>query len=245
MAPRRGLKQLRNIQRSKAEKFQQKAMRSRRWLTKIPERTHMFRRLGKKTIIYVSGAGTLGSAGSPSTDSGFSLTGTVGDSLTGCYQFGISHHFRLDSASNYTEFTNLFDRYKIVGVKYRIYYHCNDAPVSGLQVLPLVHYTVDTDDASAPTALVDIQDKGDCKTKILGNNQYIQVYIRPKIAGSVYRSGVTAAYDVEKAKWINASYPDVQHFGIKLWFNQVYMASSNNTAFTIEPLYYLACKDTQ
>lgn len=222
-------------------------IRKNRILRSIPisKRIHTFRRLGAKTIIYITGAGAISSQGSPSTDSGFTLSSVLSDALTGCYQFGFSHNFQMVNVVQPTDLTQLFDRYKIVGVKYRVYYHCNDAAVQGLQVLPLVHYSMDTDDSAAPTNLETVQAKGDCKTKVLGNNQYIQAYIKPKVAIPVYRTGASNAYDVERSKWINSSYTDVQHYGIKFWLNQVYMASSNNTAITIEPVYYIRCMDSQ
>lgn len=224
-----------------------RGMRKLKLMRSIPiaKRIHTFRRLGTKSIIYVTGAGAIGSTGYPATDTGLVFSSVSSDSLTGCYQFGLAHNFQLANVVQNSDFTNLYDRYKIVGVSYKLYYHCNDAPVSGLQVLPLVHYSTDNDDAVAPSVASEVSAKGDCKTKILGNRQYIKLWTRPKIAVPAYRSGATSAYDIEKAKWINSSYNDVQHYGVKMWLNQVYMASSNNTAITIEPIYYIQCMDSQ
>lgn len=244
MAPK-GAKSVRAMQRAKIRKFKSRAGKATRWLTTIPNRTHMFRRVGVKTMIYVTGAGTITYVGDPGLDSGITLSTVYSDTITNFYQFGWSHNFRLQNVLAPTDFTNLYDRYKIVGVKYRIFYHQNQAQVQGAQMLPLMHFSLDSDDSTAPGSLSAVSAKGDCKTKVLGNQQYIQMYIRPKVAGSLYQSGVTAAYDVEKSKWINSTYPAVEHYGIKTWLNNVYMAVGVNTAISIEPVYYIACKDSQ
>lgn len=211
----------------------------------IKSKTHMFSRLGLKTIVYITGAGTIGSTGSPSTDSQFTLSSVSADSLTGCYQFGFSHAFSLINCIQYNEFTALFDRYKIVGIKYKLMYQCNDAQVSGLQVLPIITYAHDLDDNAVPSVYTDVASKSLSKTRVMGNTQVIVTYIKPKIAGQLYQSAISTGYSVEKSQYINTAYPSVPHYGIKFWLNNVYMSGSNNTAFTIQPEYILAMKDVQ
>lgn len=229
-----------------------KTSRSRQWKKKtfkpsrglsLLSRSHLFKRLGVKTIVFINGIGSVSSQGSPSTDSGFSLSSVSSDALTGCYQFGWVHDFRMINVVQYNEFTNLFDRYKIVGINYKVMYQCNDAQVQGSQVLPIVHYAIDYDDATVPSVLTDISSKSNCRTKVLGNTQYVVQKIKPKVAGQIYQSAIATGYSVIKAPYINSTYSTVPHYGIKFWLNNVYMSSSNNTAITIEPEYIFACKD--
>lgn len=244
MAPK-GAKSLRTMQKSKIRKFKSKFAKATQWLRTIPNRTHMFRRIGARTLIYANGVGSIAVSGTPFTDSGITLSSVSSDVLTGCYQFGWSHYFSLNNITTTSDFTSLFDRYKIVGVKYRIYYHQNSADVSGGQLLPMIQYSIDNDDAAAPSSIASITSRGDCKTKILGGQQYISLYIRPKVATTAFQSGVSSAYAVDKAKWINSAYPNVEHYGIKVWCNNVFLNSTNtNHAFSIEPVYYLAMRDT-
>lgn len=211
----------------------------------IANNTHRFRRNGTKSIIYVSGPGAVGSNGHPSNDTGLSLSAVSADNLTACYQFGWSHDFRLVNAVGSTEFTSLFDKYKITGIKYKIMYQCNDAQVAGSQVLPIIHYAVDTDDTSTPASLTAVQERSNVKTKVLGNTQTISFFLRPKVASSLYQSSISTGYAVTKAPYINSTYSSVPHYGVKVWMNNVYMVTANNTAITIEPTYYLALKDVQ
>lgn len=211
----------------------------------IANSTHRFRRLGTKSIIYVAGAGTIGQNGHPSNDTGLSLSAVSADNLSACYQFGWSHDFRLVNAVGSTEFTTLFDKYKITGIKYKIMYQCNDAQVAGSQVLPIIHYAVDTDDSSTPASLTAVQERSNTKSKVFGNTQTISFFLRPKVAASLYQSSISTGYEVKKAPYINSSYASIPHYGVKVWMNNVYMVTANNTAITIEPTYYLALKDVQ
>lgn len=208
---------------------------------------HHFKRLGKKTIIYVTGAGTIGwsPATGSSQDTGLNISSVYADQLTGCYQFGWSHNFQLNNVVGNSDFINLFDRYRITGVKYRIMYQCNMAAVQTTAVLPIMHYVRDEDDSTAPTDLSDINQKELCKVKILGATTMVSYYIKPKVASDVYQGVASTGYAVKSAPYINSSFPTVQHYGIKVWLNQIYAVAANNTAITIEPVYYLSCRDPQ
>ena len=214
----------------------------------IALRPHTFIRLGMKSLIYLYNTGTsptLSSVGSPSTDSGLTLSSYASDSLTGCYQFGFSHFFRLSNVIQSSEFTALFDRYKIVGVRYKIMYMSNMSSVSGGTVLPVIHWTTDTDDADVPASLTTLQAKSSCKYKVFGNQQTIKTYIKPMVAENVYSSSISTGYSVKKAGWVNSVYPDVQHYGIKVWISNAYSPSGSQQAWTIEPEYILTFKDVQ
>lgn len=211
-------------------------------LSKVSNKPHLFKRLGQKTIVYVNGAGTIAYSGS---DTGFAISSMTADQLTGCYQFGWSHTFSLNNVLGTTDFTNLFDRYKITGVKYKIMFQCNTAAVQGSQVLPILHYVKDEDDNNIPSSLNDINQKQLCKVKVMGATTMISYFIKPKVAKDIYQSAIATSYAVEKAPYINSTYATTPHYGLKAWMNQVYAVAANNTAVTIEPVYYIACRDPQ
>lgn len=236
------IKSNRQIKRNRLRRMRKSKLRMPRNVANI---THRFKRLGAKSIIYVAGSGVIGTNGYPSNDTGLSLSAVSADSLTGCYQFGWSHDFRLINMSGSTEFTQLFDKYKITGIKYKIMYQCNDAQVAGSQVLPIIHYCVDSDDTTTPSNLGSVQERANTKVKVLGNTQTVSFFVRPKVAATLYQSAISSGYEVRKAPFINSSYPSIPHYGVKIWLNNVYMVTANNTAFTIEPTYYLALKDVQ
>jgi hypothetical protein len=231
---------------SRARKFRRYRRKARKTnIRAIVNKTHMFKRFGIKSIIFINGVGSISSAGQPSTDSGLTLSSVTADSLTGCYQFGWSHQFALINSLQYNEFTQLFDKYKIVAVKYKIMYQCNQAAVAGSSVLPIIHYVSDSDDAAVPITYTDVTAKSSCRSKVLGNTQVVTMTIKPHVADEIYQSALTTAYGVRKAPYINTQYPSVPHYGVKVWMNNVLMAASNNTAITVEPTYILALRDVQ
>lgn len=211
-------------------------------LKAIASLPHAFKRLGQKTTVWVNGAGSITSS---TSDTGITFSSLTADNLAGCYQFGWSHNFQLGNVVGSTDFINFFDRYKISGIKYKIMFQSNTASVGGSSVLPIIHYCKDDDDATVPTALTDLNQKSNLKTRVLGSTTLISYYIKPAIAETVYQSGVASAYGVRRPMYINMTYPAVQHYGIKAWVNQVFATTANNVAITIEPEYYLVCRDPQ
>lgn len=223
----------------------QKRRRVRRALQrkkKVQNQIHRFRRLGYKSIIYESSLGVFGTAGSPSADPSLTLTGLIADNLTGHYQFGGSHYFSLSNVTASSDFTNLFEKYRITGVKYNIRFQSNMANVASNAVMPIIHWCFDDNDATVPSSLLDIQQKGGCRMTE-ATTKGVTIMLRPKVSGMVYNNGISTGYSVVPKSWINTTYPNVQHFGIKFWVNNFYTGTGQN-AFTIEPTYYLALKDS-
>lgn len=234
---------LKSKSRTKRRFFRKMSKALSKGKTSIPNRVHMFKRMGQISRITVTGVGAIGNSGFDGNGSQF-LTGVTADSMANNYQFGASYVFKLSSVIDSGDFTQLYDKYKITGIKVRIMWQCNQAGVSGTAVLPILSYSVDHDDAALPSSLYQITTKGTSKVKVLGQRNYVDVYIRPKVAGALYQSLLTG-YSSVKAPFINSTYPDVQHYGLKFWLNNVYMAAGINNQFEIQPTYYIACKESQ
>lgn len=210
----------------------------------ISNQTHVFRRQGQLARITVTGVGTIGNSGYDGNGSQL-LTAVTADSMANNYQFGASYLFKLSSVVDSSDFTNLYDKYKILGVKVRIMWQCNQASVSGTSVLPVISYSVDHDDNTVPSSLYAITTKATSKVKVLGQNNYVDIYIRPRVAGQLYNTALLSGYSTVKAPWINSTYNDVPHYGLKFWINNMYMATGINNQIEIQPTYYLACKESQ
>lgn len=206
----------------------------------ISGQTHVFKRIGKKTVIYVNTP--AGIAKDNANDTGLTLTSPSSDNLTGCIQFGWSHTFRLKNVVSSTDLQNLFDRYKIIGIKYKIMFQNNSSSTTGSSVLPVIHYATDYDDSNNGSSVESVSVKSNCKMRVLGNTQMISYYFKPKVQAQIFQ-GVTSAYAPREVEWINTDYDDVPHYGLKVWMNGVYATAINACVFTVEPVYYLACKD--
>lgn len=175
------------------------------------------------------------------------LTQTTDD--FGTRQGGIGISFNLQACMDYNDFTQLFDRYKITGIKLKFLFQNN---VSALQAvgnrapLPLITYAFDADDANSPPTRQAVAVKQYAKEKILNGNRTFSVFYKPRLSKLVYNGIITSAYTSSKPEWLDCNNPSVPHFGVKLWLNNWYSdTDTSSMKLTIQPIYYLAMKDTQ
>lgn len=186
--------------------------------------------------------------------SGFIAKGAVATStltsaggLTGYYDIGLAQWFQLSDLPSYTDFTGLYDRYRITGVKLQITYLDNTAPVSGNTLLPMLNYAIDYDDNGVPASEAVMQEKQDNKTRVLYANRPITVYIKnPRNIQAVQNNAGTFDAGLVSKGYINSSYPTVKHNGIKYWLSGMNNSSaSTQGCIRIVPTYYITCKDPQ
>lgn len=127
--------------------------------------------------------------------------------------------FNLENLPNYSEFTSLFDVYRIKGItaKFRLVQppEAQNTPATS-QFYPDIYVTVDHDDANAPTAVDDVLQYGKCKRGILRPNQWFTYRCHPTPAIQLYRSGTTTAYAPAKnSMWLDLAYTNTPYYAIK------------------------------
>lgn len=223
----------------------------------IASRTHIVKRLGQD-IVYSVQPASGAQPGYPTlayTGNGSAQIGSIGaGSLAGTASFGSSLQFKLESVIDPTDLSQLFDRYKIVGVKLKCLFMQNTSDTAGGSMLPLLHYAQDYDDSSVPTSELAVMSKAYCKTKVLNANRPFSIYLKPRVTktldtvtgGSITAIGLSS----ERSPFIDCSYQAVPHYGLKMWCDFWNVINVQNVpepklAFKIQPVYYLALKDTQ
>lgn len=152
--------------------------------------------------------------------------------------------FRLNQLPNYGEFTTLFDRYKIHGVK--LTWHLRQTPgadnlVFQHNVYPRLFIIKDYDDSNNPANQAAIQEHGKCKEYILTPNRKLNMYIKPSVLIPAYRSGLSSSYIPKWNQWIDCADSDVPHYGIK------YVIDTFNTYYQlfVTAKFYMSFKDTR
>lgn len=152
--------------------------------------------------------------------------------------------FRLNQLPNYGEFTTLFDRYKIHGVK--LTWHLRQVPGSDNlvfqhNVYPRLFIVKDYDDSNNPANQAAIQEHGKCKEYILMPNRKLNIYVKPSVLIPAYRSGVSNSYIPKWNQWIDCADADVPHYGIK------YVIDTFNTYYQlfVTAKFYMSFKDTR
>jgi len=201
-----------------------------------------------------SSAGPNGNTITFTNDGAYLSSGT--GNVSEITYYSCAHFFSLSSVYNSGTFTQLFDRYKILGVKVRIVPYSTQTPMDNYNVSTqqasswMIHSVIDYDDAtpvsSSATGVQAISDRPSYRwnnmldPRRLGHKRYL----RPRIAVAAY-SGTFTSYTNMKSPWIDQQSPAVQHYGLK-WVMQVvtpFPATSSTFWFRVESKYYFAFKD--
>jgi len=161
-------------------------------------------------------------------------------------------NFKLADVTNLTEFTNLYDSYKIRGVRVELIPYNNvaatAAATSGIAGQPsvVVHSVIDYDDDVALSAsvagLTAIQQYPTYKMQYaLGKK--LSWYLRPKVAKPVFATAITTGYAPAPFPWVDCSYSDVSSYGLKLLFETMSGGAATVLMYKARCTFYLSFKE--
>lgn len=153
--------------------------------------------------------------------------------------------FALSDLVNYTEFTALFDQYKITGVKLDFIPFADNvswevASLANLTATPGGPLLIapDHDDATPPADANEMLQRQD--TKVLPVGRRHRMFIKPKYNVATYSGG-----GVRPASgWLDAGSVGVPHYGVKAWMAAPNVPNSNFT-YQVWATYYIKCKGVQ
>lgn len=180
----------------------------------------------------------------------FKATLTPGDGNT----FSQNIDFKLSDLGNYTEFTALFDQFKISGIKYR--WVINRSPDYGGTVVsnvynttvqgtyPRIMWVQDYDGAaSAPANYNELQQYPRMKEVYLTPDRpYTRwYYFKPARASVEYESATLSAYKPEWKGFIDAASVDTPHYGLRVFGDSV----NTNIQLRLECWYYMVFKNVR
>lgn len=125
---------------------------------------------------------------------------------------------------NYTEYTALFDEWKIDYVKVKIMYTTNVSngtninPAYATYMLPTIQTAVDTDDDVPPTSSNDLLQYQNLRTRMFDTNGPMYIQFKPKAtlateAGNVLAAGYASNY----GGWCNTSSAGTDWMGLKIF----------------------------
>lgn len=151
--------------------------------------------------------------------------------------------FKLNQIPNHTDFTSLFDQYRITGVKLTFYPVQDSSQVGSVfeGFMPQLIYVVDRDDnttlaGNGSNTLMEYQS---CQIRQL--NRPVSVYIRnPSVAAEIYRSTTLTAYS-QQSRWLDCNYSDIPHYGLKFYF----YSGSPVYQVRVYATFYISCKGVQ
>jgi len=124
--------------------------------------------------------------------------------------------FSLSDIANYADITAVYDQYKLDFVEFRMdpqYTQCDLNNYSSTLIKPPRVFTViDYDDANTPGSKAALLQYSTCE--VTAPCRSVKREFVPRMAIAAY-SGSFTSYANQKAGWIDAASPNVQHYGIK------------------------------
>lgn len=136
-----------------------------------------------------------------------------------------AENFQLSNLPSYSEFTTLFDMYRLAKVKITFYPAFNVAAATDNAVpnrnpgIGRIYMVTDFNDSTPPTTVDSLLEYDKCKVRYLAK-PVVHTVMWPRVASTIFQTGMTAAYGTGKPMWINSAYPSVPHYGFK-WAIQV------------------------
>lgn len=158
--------------------------------------------------------------------------------------------FKLNQLPDYSDFTYLFDRYRINAVAVKFYFSgVAGADTTGGAAAPTVSMWIakDYDDIATGGLSIDtLRQYQNCKLHNVTQGRPVTVKLRPAVASMMYKSDVATGYGPKWKQWVDCTYADVPHFGLKYAIN---FNSSNVNKWATWPqimrevTYYLSFKN--
>lgn len=146
--------------------------------------------------------------------------------------------FSLGELAGLTDFTSLFDFYRIRGVSVTFIPKVTQT-TAALAVYGNFYWIADYDDATPPT-LGELEQKQGVRYKYAVGRAF-KTFLRPKALTNIYNGAAsTDAHMVGKQGWINAANTGVPHYGLKWAWN-----GTNESTMDVIVRYYVECKGVQ
>lgn len=165
------------------------------------------------------------------------ITGDVSRTAKGAITFSLS------DLPNLSEFSNLFDYYKLSGVKLRFTTLLDSNSQTGLNsYFPKMYYAYDYDDSVAPNNSDDLRQRAGCKIRWLLPNRSHGIFIRPKYLNQIY-NGVSTGYQLGKQGWLDMSDSGAPHYGLKYVIEN--LNNDLGQQVQVEATYYFSMRGTR
>jgi len=153
-----------------------------------------------------------------------------------------AYTFSLDQLPSYTDFTALFDTYKInrVVIQFEPRNMTMVTTSNGTDV-PLLHVITDTDDSTIPASVQEMEQYSTYRH--VPATHPLTVSISPNVLVMAYKTAVTTAYSPAK-RWIDANDVTTPHYGLKLILEQT-AGPIYQFHYSVIVTYYITCKNVR
>lgn len=146
----------------------------------------------------------------------------------------------LSNVVNNSEFTTLFDQYRINAIVLKFIPRLNmvqvptvvgQAPINNI---PTLHWVYDYDDANAPSNVDELLQYNNYRC--CNFDKTVTMKIKPRFSLAAY-SGAFTSYKPASG-WLDCASPSIQHYGVKFAVDS--FTAGQFIDFIIRPIYYLS-----
>lgn len=163
---------------------------------------------------------------------------------------GFARTFALSDVNSHSEFTTLYDQYRLTGVMCYVqllnnpdstYYLQSGTAGNASNFYPRIWWSEDRDDSTTPT-LDELKQRQGAKSGILQPNKMMKIWTKPSILIQTWgASAITTGYE-PRFSWIDMANPSVQHFGMKFFVDFQGLTSVTNYLVRFDYKYFFECK---
>ena len=171
----------------------------------------------------------------------------------GSFQF----YGRLSELPGYTDATNFYEAYRINKISLKITPFCTASSTAAAassaagQPGVIFHYALDPDDSSRPANseadLEVLRQKQGYRSRNIyaGQGRPITITFKPKVVDKSTDNLSTAMNVSRPASWIDCSYPDVAHLGVKGIIESISGGAVQLLYYKVEAKYFVSLKGVQ
>jgi len=149
-----------------------------------------------------------------------------------------TYSFKLSDLSNYSEFTNLFDQYRINAVKLQLVPTFSGNDIDYQTIMGSIHSAIDHNDITNPTSVGQLMEYDTYKRskQSRGHKRYFKVNLLSNLSGD---AGNVTTWK----KWIDTASPNAPYYGIKLMLDPLNSTDNDKYAtFEVYATFYFQCK---
>jgi hypothetical protein len=128
--------------------------------------------------------------------------------------------FSLSQVPNTTDFSNLFDQYRIIEIAVTLIPNYIQANVP-------IYTAFDYDDALTPPNVFTLFEKQTCR--ISESDQVIERVFTPRTLRETYATAVTSGYETAVGAWIDSQNDTIPHYGFKYFIAPLPATGLTNT----------------
>lgn len=160
------------------------------------------------------------------------------DILGGTPTISKNFTFALEDVVNYTDFTNLYDGYKLTHVQLKFWLKYGpDASTASTAIYPRMWWVVDPDVDANYTLIENFREDARCKSAQLKPGRPITINCKPRALPLAFNNSFVPA---QRAVWLRKTEFATPHGGIKLIINDL---TSTFQSVQIEAKYWFSCKN--